>query len=274
MTPAERVKKHRQAQQAKLADKERRNLVAQLAKILKRMLPFADPKSPLAHKVFAERRMRLRKIHDEWVLLPIDEVRKALKLYKDEKDSYGRLHGESSGEGDRKNGMSGVEQRIAKAEGQRHGDHDDDPVPVRGGELTTYNTEREPSTRSPRGMRIPKEHIDYLDGREEIITELIEQHVRKISLDDDQPAHRCLLCSAKLPEFSDARQHFWEEYDKGLRLFYRHQELTEDSKIAELAEFIIDDIRKAYQNHKHLQEVWRVSRDRAKHNLLPSGRGN
>jgi hypothetical protein len=258
MSGRERMQKYRQEKQKKLEDKERRDLVAQLAKIHKRLLPFADPESPIADKVFAERRLRLREIRDKWILLPIEELRKTLQVYEENKDSEGRLPGESSGEADRKNGMSGAEQQLAIVEGEQHGNHGEGP----GTAKDNYNTPREPSTRAPRGIQTPKEHVAYLDRREDIITELIRQHVRKISLDEDQPAHRCTLCSAKLSGFSDARQHFWEEYDKGLLLYYRFQELSEDPAVLEMAPQIIGDVRKAYQNHKHLQEVWRVSRER------------
>ena len=262
MTGAERTQKYREEKKKKLEDKERRDLVAQLTKIQKLMLPFADLESPQVHNVFAERRQRLQKIRDEWVLLPVAELQKTLGVYqkKDAEgrklyiDSRGRLSGESSGEADRKNGMSGVERQIAKADGEGGG-HDEGF----GTAISNYNAESEPTTRAPRGIQTPKEHIAYLEDREEIITELIEQYVRKISLDDDQLACRCLLCGAKLPQLSDARQHFWVEYDKGLRMYYRYQELSEDTGVAEIAQFMIDDCRMAYRNHKHLQEVWRVS---------------
>lgn len=250
MTSKERVAQHR-------LDKERRDLVAQLLVIFKRMLPFADQKSPQADAVLAERRLRLRRIRDEWVLLPVDELQKVLALYKAEKDSRGRLSGESSGEADRKSGMSGTEQRIAKADGEQHTGYDDDSASV----PSNYNTEPDgSSTRPPQGLRIPQEHIDYLDRREGIITELIDEHVRKISLDDDQPVHRCVLCLAELPDRSCARQHFWEEYDKGLRMFYRFKELSENPGVVALAPFIVNDARKSYQEHKHLQAVWTKSR--------------
>lgn len=258
MSGQERAQKYRQERRKKLEEKERRDIVAQLVKIFRRMLPFADLESPKANEVFAERRLRLREIHDKWALLPVEELRKTLQVYEERKDSEGRLSRESTSEADRKNGMSGAEQRIARAEGEQHGNRGEGL----GTATSNYNTEREPSTRAPRGTRIPEEHIKYLDRREAIITELIKQHVRKISLDDDQPAHRCLLCSAKLPEFSDARQHFWEEYDKGLQLFYRYQELSEDPAVVEMAPLIVSDARKAYLSNKHLQEVWRVSRER------------
>jgi len=278
MSGRERTQRYRQAQQVKLEDKERRDLVAQLVKIYRWIFPFADLKSPLAHKVLAERRQRLQKIHDEWVLLPVGELRKTLQTYEENKDSQGRLHGESSGEADRKNGMSGVEQRIAEAESQQSSGHDDDSGRGRGGDASqNYNIEQEPgSARPPRGARIPKEHIYYLDGREDIITELVGKHARP-----EAGGVRCLLCqdvqesvspegvrSARytypvlIPDSSDVRQHFWEEYDKGLRLFYRYQELSEDPAVVEMAQFIVADARKAYLSNKHLQEVWQVSRER------------
>jgi hypothetical protein len=275
MTPAERKAKQR----AKAADVQRRDIVAQLVKINRRRLSKPDVTSPQAHNVFANNRIRLRKIHDEWVLLPLEELQKTLRTYDEIKDSTGRLHGEASGEKDRSNGMSHPEKIIAAAEGERQGRFDDAACTGRGGDaVQNYNTEQgttgETTGRPPRGLHIPREHTDYLDRRELIIGKLIEKHTKR-EADGDR---RCLLCSeselventdgTKSRKFiypvlipgSDVRDHFWREYDKGLQAFYRYQELSEDSGIVELAQFLVDDARRAYQNSKHLQAVWDLSR--------------
>jgi hypothetical protein len=277
MTGAERTQKYRQGQKKKFEDKERRDLVAQLVKIYRRMLPFADLKSPLAHKVLAERRQRLQKISDEWVLLPVTELQKTLGVYQEKGpeglklyiDARGRLSGESSGEADRKDGLSGTEQQIAMADGESS-DHDEGL----GDATSNYNTESESSTRGPQGgLRIPAEHLAYLEDREEIITELVQRYTRA-----EGSGLRCLLCKevecltspqgskmARItyPVFiadpTDARQHFWLEYDKGLKLYYRWQELSEDPGVAQIAQFMIDDSETASLNHKHLREVWNAS---------------
>jgi hypothetical protein len=124
MTPAERVRKHRENKRAKQGDQKRRDLVAQLVRIIKRSIPFTDLKHTNAHFILAERRQRIQTIHNSWVLLPLDELKKVLAVYEEKDaqgrgvyiDSRGRLPGETSGEASRKNGMSGVEQQIAVAE--------------------------------------------------------------------------------------------------------------------------------------------------------------
>jgi hypothetical protein len=279
MTPAERKAKQRAMKAEKAADVQRRDIVAQLVKINRRRLSKADLKSPNAHEVLANNRVRLRKMRDEWVLLPLEELQKTLRTYDEIKDSTGRLHGEASGEKDRSNGMSHPEKIIAASENQQHGGFDDAAGTSRGGDLVdNYNTEQgttgETTGRPPRGLLIPREHTDYLDRRELIIGKLIEKHTKR----EADGGRRCLLCSeselventdgTKSRKFiypvlipgSDVREHFWREYDKGLQAFYRYQELSEDSGVVELAQFLVDDARRAYQNSKHLQAVWDLSR--------------
>jgi hypothetical protein len=263
MTQAERKRQSRLHQQGKVEDAEKRNLVAKLMKIEKRRLPFANAESGwnVQHEVMAERRLRLQTMHDEWILLPIEELRKLLALNEEQKDSTGRLHGEPSGEAPRKNGQSGVEQVVAAEESKTV--VDDAAGGSRGGDATNnYNVEKETSTRPPRGMRIPKEHIDYLDKREEIITQLIKKFTQP-----EGSGLRCLLCEKiedissngvkkrriSYPVFiadpSDARQHFWEEYEKGRQMYFRYQDLKDIPALA-------DGARRAYLRHRHLQEVW------------------
>jgi hypothetical protein len=254
-----------------LADAERRNLVAEVMKIYRRMQPDIvvmktgkkgkQQARERADKLRRENRQHLRKLQDDLLTLPVASIRNALATWKETPDALGRLRNERSGEDERKHGMSELERITAAQDRDENGTR----VAPEGHRIDSseQDNDSDPSdTRPPSGQRIPPEHIAYLDDREAIIGELIKQHVRKISLDDDQPAHRCLLCSAKLPGFSDARQHFWEEYDQGLQLFHRYQELSEDPGVAEMAQFIVVEARKAYQNHKHLQAVWRVSHER------------
>jgi hypothetical protein len=263
---------YRARKEENLADAERRNLVAELMRIYRRMqshiieMKTGSKKGKQqarerADKLRVENRQRLGKLHDDLLTLPVASIKNVLATWKETPDTRGRLRNERSGEDKSKYGMSELERIIA---GQDRNENGTRVSPEGHGVDSSEQDDDSDSsnTRPPRGQRMPPEHIAYLDDREEIITELIKQHVRKISLDEDQPAHRCLLCGAKLPEFSEARQHFWTEYDKGLKLYYHYQELSEDSGVAEMAQFMVNEARRAYQNHKHLQEVWRVSRER------------
>jgi hypothetical protein len=285
MTAAERKRQERARKAEKAADVQRRDLVAQLVKINRRGLSKAYLESPQgraqANAVLANNRIRMQKMRDEWVSLPLEELQKALKTYEEIKDSTGRMHGESSGELGRTDGTSHVEKIIAAAENQQHSGHDDAAGTGKGGDVVqNYNTESgttgETAGRPPRGLRIPKEHTDYLDRREAIIKDLIAKHTKR-----EADGVRCLLCyeikyidntdgtksgvrnyPVLIPDASDVRQHFWREYDKGLEMFYRWQELIEGAGVAEQAQFLVDDARRAYQNSNHLQAVWRESQAR------------
>lgn len=275
MTPAERKAKQRAMKVEKVDDVQRRDIVAQLVIINRRRLSKADLSSPRgraqAHTVLANNRIRLRKMRDEWVSLPLDELQKVFKTYEEIKDSTGKMHGEASSDK--------VEQIFAAAKNQQHSGLDDAAGTGRGGDaVQNYNTERESAGRPPRGLRIPPEHVRYLDRRESIIKDLIAKHTKR-----EADGVRCLLCyeieftdntdgtksgvrnyPVLIPDASDVRQHFWRQYDKGLEMFYRWQELTEGADVAEQAQFLVDDARRAYQNSNHLQAVWRSSRKRSK----------
>jgi hypothetical protein len=265
-----------------LADAERRNLVAELMKIYRRMQPdiVAEKSRPAdiarVVKLRGENRVRLRKVHDDMLALSLESLQKVLTTWKETPDSHGRLRNERSGEDERKHGMSELERIIA---GQQNATGKVTPE-GHGVDAFEQDDDSDSSdTRPPSGPRIPPEHKRYLDGREHIISELIMKYTKK-----EGSGVRCLLCRevqqdtatsegvstvrytypVVIADPSDVRQHFWEEYEKGLQLFYRYQELSEDPGVAELAQFMVADARRAYQNNKHLEEVWKVVREQRK----------
>ncbi len=262
MTPAERTARSRAMKAEKKADEERRNIAAGLMKKIRRAQPKITDKAFQADKARGENRARLRKLHNDLLLLSVKSLREIAETYELTPDSHGRLHNERSGEASRRYGMSEME-RIISAQSTNngavtaggHGPDADEPSEDDNGDS--------PSFRPPSGPRIPPEHIAYLDKRESIIGELIAQHVRKISLDETDTHHRCLVCGALLKEWSDARQHFWEEYDKGLVLYHKfldaaglEKELADETLRAFQSE-CVTNARQAYLGNKHLMLVWR-----------------
>ena len=265
MTPAQRKAESRKMQAEKLADKERRDIVAKYVQSYRRMLPVINPMDPAWRSKTIEHRQRLRKFHDELMTLSLQQLKDALKVWEETPDSSGRLPGERSGEDKFEKGMSELERIIAAQQTETgrvtpagHG-----PAVDKDDEVGDF--------RPPSGQRIPPEHIAFLEKREKIIGELVAKFydaeqgiiIRNYEGERHFEKKQCRLCGAIIPNPSDARQHFWEEYGKGLDAYWKYLELNEPG-VSELAPFIVEEARLRYIQNKHLQCVWskvRVQRE-------------
>jgi hypothetical protein len=261
MTPAQRKAESRKMQGEKQANKERRDIVAKYVKSYRRMLPIIKPTDPQWRSKTIEHRQRLRKFHDELMTLSLQQLKDALKVWEETPDQWGRLPGERSGESGRKHGMSEPE-RIISAE-----ETDTGRVTPGGHGPAIDKDDERGDFRPPSGQRIPPEHIAFLEDREKIIGQLVSKfydaergHIIK-NYEGEQHFEKkqCRLCGALIPDPSDVRQHFWEEYGKGLEAYYKYLELNEPH-ITELAPFIVEDARLRYTQNKHLQCVWSLAR--------------
>src|SRR6266404_6840547 len=94
MTPAERKVASRASQKAKQDDAERRNLIAEIVKIVRRNL--AGPGDVGRNSTVTANRNYVRILHDDLFHLSIDKLQMSLEALK-LPDSRGRLHNERSG---------------------------------------------------------------------------------------------------------------------------------------------------------------------------------
>jgi hypothetical protein len=246
MTPKERKRKSRAGQREKLADAERRDIVAELMKIYRRGQPKIVTKdAALANRLRGEARERFRERHDELLALSAEDLRSALAIYDETPDSHGRLHNERSGEGERMYGMSELERVIAKQYGEDYAASDE--AGWDAGESS-----------GPKSREwIPRKYLAKLRERDELITDVAE----RFSVEITDTSYGCKLCDAVL-EQGDVTAHFWKEYSKGLDL-YRHWEMLNSPGVADI---IPEDMRfaarRAFVSHKHLQVIWMEIRQR------------
>ena len=267
MTPAERKTRERAMKAAKMADEVKRNIVATLMRKIRSAQPKITDKAFQAAAARVRNRKRLRKLHDDLLVMPMAALNEVLETYKLTPDSHGRLHNERSGEAKRQYGMTEMERIVAaqstrsgavKPEG--HGKDEDEPSEDDNGDSGGF--------RPPSGPRIPPEHIAFLRNRDAIIRELIAEHVVKVSDDDSCTLHRCLLCNRMLRELPDAMQHFWVEYGKGVEAYHKYLDaidLGKDSKDEATDRFHADRVmqaRKAYVCNKHAMKVWEKAKAR------------
>jgi hypothetical protein len=141
MTPAERKTASRANQKAKQEDAERRNLVAEMLRIIRRnqSAPGGDITVVREQDIKAANRKFIRALHADLLRLSVDKLRESLEALKSLPDSRGRLHNERSGEAERSMGQSEMERILA---GMQHnsslfetGDEDadiQDPKMARG----------------------------------------------------------------------------------------------------------------------------------------------
>lgn len=260
MTPAQRKAESRKMQAGKQADKERRDIVTKFVRSYRNMLPRTDR----IESNTIEHRLWVRKFHDKLMTLSLLELQQAFKVWEETPDLMGRLEGERSGEADRKYGMSELERMIAKRQTNTG------RVTAQGQDPKKYEEEKHSTKLRPTvGPRIPEEHIAFLENREKIIGELVAKFYnpeRSFTLKNYEGEHhfekkQCQLCGAVIPDPSDARQHFWEEYEKGWQAYEKYVELNEPG-VAALASFIVEEARLRYIRNKHLQCVWSMVRVR------------
>ena len=267
MTPAERKSRERAMKAAKKDDEVKRNIVAALMKKIRSAQPEITDKAFQAAAACTQNRKRLRKLHDDLLVMPMAALNEVLETYKLTPDSHGRLHNERSGEASRKYGMTEMERILAaqstrsgavKPEG--YGKDEDEPSEDDNGDSSGF--------RPPSGPRIPPEHIAFLNNREAIIRELIAEHVVKVSDDDSCTLHRCLLCNRMLRELPDAMQHFWVEYGKGVEAYHKYLDaidLGKESQDEATDRYHADRVmqaRKAYIHNKHAMKVWEMAKAR------------
>lgn len=266
MTSAERKARSRAMKAEKKADEDKRNIVAGLMRKIRRMQPIITSDAFQAERARGENRVRLRKLHDDLLQMPMASIKEVLETYDLTPDSHGRLHNERSGEASRQYGMGELERIIA---GQQHangrvrpegyGKDEDEP---------SQDEPAETTFRPPTGPRIPPEHIAFLESREAILKCLIAEHVKKISEDDVDTQHRCLLCGRLLLELPDAMQHFWVEYGRGVDAYHRFLDaidLGRESQDESLDKFHAERVMKAraaYIHNKHVMKVWEAAKAR------------
>jgi hypothetical protein len=94
------------AYRARLADPERRSLVAWLLKKSRTVL---------------DGRQYQRKLHGELILLSVIDLRRSVAVLKENLDACGRITNERSGERERLNGMSEIERLIAQKNQRENG---------------------------------------------------------------------------------------------------------------------------------------------------------
>lgn len=106
MSPAEQKRRKRE-------EKARRDLMAELLKVYRRMqaTPYArTPKEQLAaDAAAAQMRRQQQRFFDQLKALPVYELKRLLEAWKETPDAAGRLRGERSGEAPRRNGQSEIE---------------------------------------------------------------------------------------------------------------------------------------------------------------------
>jgi hypothetical protein len=257
MSPAQRKAQSRAAHAAKLADGKRRGIVAQLMKIYRRRQAVVVEQNGdwrKAERQRSEDRQRLRDYHQSLLALPIGQLELTLEGHSTP-DTRGRLPKERSGEQGRKHGMSEPERIIGAIE------HQNGRVTPDGQGLKSYDqdtsegTPEEDSGR-PHYERMSPEYLKKLAERDKMFTELAEQYCEVFP---KQLHVGCRLCHTIL-QLSDAVEHYWQEYERGWKL-YDHYLKLEASGVC--PEDILGAARYAYVNHKHLQRTWvKIREDR------------
>lgn len=256
---AEKQEAYRQRKKQKEEDLERRDIVAKMLAINRRELQLPKPKSreSKAHKVLADNRNRQRKLHDELIKLPLEKLKEVFTVMKGNLDSRGRLHSERSGEKPRKYGMTEIERIIAAQGRDENGRR---VVPTGCGRDADSAEEEQEREIRPAPPGLPREYILSLDEKEEIMTDLIARFYNAemgCSINDKHyEKGQCQLCGAFIPDPSDARQHFWEGYEKGLQLYFHYEKLNDPAIREILAPGMLEEAKRQYMTCEHLQTVW------------------
>ena len=230
-SPAERKAKSRASKLEKLADTERRNLVAKLMTMYRRMQPdiYADRTSQAdiarAEELRRKEKQRRRKLYDEWLDLPLADLQNLRSTWQETRDNEGRLPNERSGEGNRRFGMTELESIIA---GQYRDEKGRRVSPSGAG--PTQMEEDDPSADSsntPRSQKrtIPAKYLENQNDLDELMIEMAKDDVAEV----DGKLH-CNMCGDFINE-SDGREHFWREYEKGYQLLPKFAEESELEKI-------------------------------------------
>lgn len=248
MTPTERKRASRANNTAKVADAQRRDLIAKLLETYKRMLPENDTRS----NYLVSNRQRMRTLHNELFALTLKQLELVLSQFNGTLDSTGRLKNERSGEDNRKYGMSEMERIVAAQErdeattkvsaGGASPDSDEDDSPDSGGRSSGFE-------------RMSPEYREKLRGRERMFEEMVQQHC---DFGTTGLFARCRLCGVGDLQRSDLVEHFATEYERGMKL-YEHWKTLSESEL-NCPQGMVDDAKSAWQHRRHLTAVWNHER--------------
>jgi len=230
MTPAERKAASRATQKAKQDDAERRNLIADILKIVRRNL--AGPGDVGRYGVVAANRKYIRVLHDDLFYLSVNKLQMSLEALKIP-DSRGRLHNERSGEKNRSMGQSEIETIVAAMQHDSSLIDDDsqqDPTLARGFQVTppghgpdSDETDDADSTGVRSGTAKPQL---TLSANEKWLKETISRIVGKMNFDTDST--KCPFCFDVFLTPVGAEGHLEDQYVRGQKDIERLQEYTAD----------------------------------------------
>jgi hypothetical protein len=159
-------------------------------------------------------------------------------------DSRGRLHNERSGEADRRFGMGEMERIVAAQERDEECGRRIGPGGRGSDKFEKDDDSTEPVYNSPRSS-IPAWYVAAGEEMDVVMVRLVAKFYT---------GNRCQLCGVSW--LDDPLQHFWNEYEQGLKL-YRHYKMLSEPEMAEVTpSFLIEEARQKYRLCKHLMRVW------------------
>jgi hypothetical protein len=258
MTPAERKRRQRERQ----SEPEKRQLVANILKIMKRQMTVPAHAGDLRRQsstesVQKENRIRLRTLHSELTALSVSDLRKYAETLKDAPDSHGRLHNERSGEGPRINGMSEMERIIAAQERNEHGGK----TRPQGHGPTSYEpadpADAKTSIYNPLQKTEAEKHID------EAIEQLVKEF-RQALTSPDVSAVKCPWCAVMLTSPTGAENHLNAEYTKGKnqKAYIEKFEAYNEEAYSPMPTAILDAAKESLQNNLHFTGINEIIKER------------